>query len=100
MEVTQVSLGEIARSDKRSAHSITFLGGAAGTMYGIPFSIKSGGMAQPSAAHWTGAGRIFRIAFRSAGVGPLDQRFDVRGLSDRSFAKCPYCGSANQGGIL
>ena len=46
-------------------------------------------------------GRILEIAFLGAAVHPGNQRCAISpALSERSFEKCPYFGSANQGGIF
>src|SRR5215470_2349851 len=37
-------------------HSITFLAGAAGTVYGTPFKTRSGFVVHPFSGHWRGGG--------------------------------------------
>ncbi|PYR24518.1 MAG: hypothetical protein DMF92_22525 [Acidobacteria bacterium] len=80
-------------------HSITFWGGCAGTWNAGPLTITSGLICQPSAGHAMGAG----ASFGSPAGAPLSAHFTIVSMSacfsDRSFAKLPYCGSANQGGI-
>src|SRR5690242_7138450 len=84
-EVTQVSfvnpVGVVS-----VFHSITFLAGVAGTVYGTPFNTTSGLAIQPFAAHWIGAG----ASLGSPSGAPLSAHFamvsDSLLLNDGSFA--------------
>src|SRR2546427_3527149 len=72
----------------------------AGTSKGGRSTATSGLSCHPPSGHWTGGG----VSFSSPAALPPSTHAVIVSISacfkDRSLLKCPYFGSANQGGIF
>src|SRR5215813_4005607 len=68
-------------------HSITFLSGVGGTVYGTPFNTTSGFVVHPFSGHWIGRGASLGSPCRA----PLSTHCTIVSISscfnDRSFEK-------------
>src|SRR5262249_55579847 len=80
-----------------SSHSRTPL---AGTSWGGRSMTISGWIIQPSLGHCTGAGASLELPSATPVSAHLASVSISLCLSERSLSKCPYFGSANQGGIF
>src|SRR5215471_12654244 len=87
-EVTQVSLVKPVGVTS-VIHSMTFLGGDAGTLYGIPFTTMSGFVVHPFSGHSTAGG----ASLASPCGAPLSTHWTMVSISscfsDGSFEKWP-----------
>jgi hypothetical protein len=73
--------------------------GGTATSVGISTTRSGFGMFHPS-IHRTGAGRSFASPSGAPASAHAASVFTSAWLRLRSFEKCPYCGSANHGGIF